>query len=74
MPLPEELKKDWDDRDLTGIDPDINITTKILVKDNSPSDILISALLVNVEFSLIPFLNNNVLNIGYGTLYENILE
>ena len=50
MPLPEQYKKDWDSRDLIGIDPKVDITTKILVKDNSPSDVFINALLLNVPF------------------------
>ena len=66
MPIPEELKKDWDDRDLVGIDPDIDITTKILVKNNVPSELLIGILLAGVEFHIIPFGDK----IGYGTTYD----
>ena len=46
MPLAEEYKKDWDSRDLIGIDPDVDITTTLLVKDNVPSDTLINSLLI----------------------------
>ena len=35
MPLPEQYKKDWDSRDLIGIDPKVDITTKILVLSGS---------------------------------------
>ena len=66
MPLPEQYKKDWDSRDLIGIDPHVDITTKILVKDNSPSDIFINALLLNVPFRLAPV--DNI--IGYNTTYD----
>jgi len=66
MPLPEQYKKDWDSRDLIGIDPKVDITTKILVKDNSPSDVFINALLLNVPFRLSPV--DNI--IGYNTTYD----
>ena len=66
MPLPEQYKKDWDSRDLIGIDPKVDITTKILVKDNSPSDVFINALLLNVQFNLTPV--DNI--IGYNTTYD----
>ena len=66
MPLPEEYKKDWDSRDLLGIDPDIDITTKVAVKNNSPSDLLIGVLLANTELNIVPVGNK----IGYGTTYD----
>ncbi len=66
MPLPEQYKKDWDSRDLIGTDPKVDITTKILVKDNSPSDVFINALLLNVPFRLSPV--DNI--IGYNTTYD----
>jgi hypothetical protein len=66
MPLPEEYKKDWDSRDLLGIDPNIDITTKVAVKNNSPSDLLIGVLLANTELNIVPVGNK----IGYGTTYD----
>ena len=66
MPLPEEYKKDWDSRDLLGIDPDVDITTKIVVKNNTPSDLLIGVLLANTELNIVP--KGNI--IGYGTTYD----
>ena len=66
MPLPEEYKKDWDSRDLLGIDPDVDITTKIVVKNNTPSDLLIGVLLANTELNIVPVGNK----IGYGTTYD----
>ena len=66
MPLAEEYKKDWDSRDLIGIDPDVDITTTVLVKDNVPSDTLINSLLINIPFILIPV--DGI--IGYGTTYD----
>ena len=66
MPLAEEYKKDWDSRDLIGIDPDVDITTTLLVKDNVPSDTLINSLLINIPFILVPA--DGI--IGYGTTYD----
>ena len=66
MPLAEEYKKDWDSRDLIGIDPDVDITITVLVKDNVPSDILINSLLINIPFMLVPV--DGI--IGYGATYD----
>ena len=66
MPLAEEYKKDWDSRDLIGIDPDVDITITVLVKDNVPSDTLINSLLINIPFILFPV--DGI--IGYGTTYD----
>ena len=66
MPLTEEFKIDWESRDIIGIDPDVDITTKILVKDNSPSNALINILLVGTRLNLFPV--NGL--IGYGEVYD----